>query len=207
MAALAAWRGGAYFRTGGRVLHRYYPPEDCLGYVLLMQADGVADPAARGALRAEAAAHFQQSVAAFPRSGWALLGLAQAHDALGHPAEATAYRNQHTAAWSKADVTLLGACPQFASVAPPAAPTTPAATPAAAPAAAPSTGQPPSGWQAGWEAGRVAGGGGLGDVASFALGNLVMVCMAFAISSWRGHSICRGTSEERVELRKADEDL
>ena len=90
----------------------YYPTWDCLGTLLLRSPSS----AARAA---EAVSAFEKSLSVFPRSGWALLGLSQAHTALGHTEHADAYRRQHEAEWAYADVDLLSACPQFDSEPPP----------------------------------------------------------------------------------------
>ena len=85
----------------------YYDVRDCLGYVLLHSEP----PDAAGALDAHLA-----SLSRFPRSGWALLGAAQALQAMGEEraAEAEAYRAQYQVAWEAADVPLTCPCPQFA---------------------------------------------------------------------------------------------
>ncbi|KAL1523369.1 hypothetical protein AB1Y20_018313 [Prymnesium parvum] len=85
----------------------YYDVRDCLGYVLLHSHP----PNASAALEVH-----QASLRRFPRSGWALLGAAQALEALGeaHAAEAYSYREQFEAAWAAADAPIASACPQFA---------------------------------------------------------------------------------------------
>ena len=80
----------------------YYPVWDCYGHLLLRLGEA-----------AEAAAAFRASLAVFPRSGWALEGLAQAHTLAGDSARAQAVRSLLTAAWASADVRVHSACPQF----------------------------------------------------------------------------------------------
>eukprot|EP00966_Prymnesium_polylepis_P054192 1252762-Prymnesium_polylepis.1 len=96
----------------------YYDVRDCLGYVLL---HGSPPDAAAALVQHEA------SLRRFPRSGWALLGAAQAHAMLGdehgahghaelgaaHTAQGHAYRAQFDAAWAAADQPLSSPCPQY----------------------------------------------------------------------------------------------
>ncbi|MFI4933519.1 MAG: hypothetical protein ACHP7N_02780 [Caulobacterales bacterium] len=55
---------------------------------------------------AEAQAVYEESLKGYRQDGWALFGLAQALDAQGKTAEATAARARFTDAWKMADVTL-----------------------------------------------------------------------------------------------------
>jgi tetratricopeptide (TPR) repeat protein len=55
---------------------------------------------------AEAEAVYRESLKVYRDDGWALFGLAQALDAQGRAAEATAVRQQFATAWARADVKL-----------------------------------------------------------------------------------------------------
>jgi len=90
----------------------YYDPRECLGYVLQTQGvDGVPDPAA--ALETYVAALKHR-----PRTPWALIGAAQATDALTTSTAANPYELQFQAAMKDADTMISSPCPQYASKAP-----------------------------------------------------------------------------------------
>jgi tetratricopeptide (TPR) repeat protein len=73
----------------------YFPPRQALGAVLLQA----------GRAR-EAEAVYRADLAAYPRNGWSLFGLAQSLAAQGRAAEADAARTGFEHAWARADVEL-----------------------------------------------------------------------------------------------------
>lgn len=70
----------------------YYPPRQCLGYVL------------RASNATASLAAFTRDLHDFPENGWSLSGAADALDALGRGAEAEGHRERAAVAWQFADV-------------------------------------------------------------------------------------------------------
>jgi len=59
---------------------------------------------------AEARAVYEANLERYPDNGWALFGLAECLDGLGHDAEARAVRARFEEAWERSDVELTGSC-------------------------------------------------------------------------------------------------
>ena len=85
----------------------YYPPRQCLGFLLL-----AAQPPVRNVSRALAA--FSADLENFPENGWSLFGAAKALGMMpGQQAAAAEYKERALVAWQNADEPLLSPCPQL----------------------------------------------------------------------------------------------
>jgi len=81
----------------------YYDPRECLGHVLLIRGEPEA-----------ALKEFAEALRHRPRTPWALIGAAQAVDALGNSTAANPWKLQFRASMKDADVSISSSCPQYA---------------------------------------------------------------------------------------------
>ena len=92
---------------------------DCLGYVLLRHGDaGNPDPAA-------ALAEHASTLSSYPSSPWALLGAAEASEAIGRRQDAEGYAAAFRAQQAANGFAITSPCPQYEAEPPPSPPPSP----------------------------------------------------------------------------------